>query len=135
MPTSGDGDAFPGQLHRVRPRVLPERDRLGGQMSLVGPEAADIHPLGLIAGPEAGGSGAWGGGGKLGGARARVAVASGGGPAGRNGPAPLFARMEERLQVDEDRVLARRDEVLAVEVGRIERVEQRQVPSLALVEA
>ena len=40
MPASRHGDAFTGQFHGVRTRVLPARDRLGEHLPRVGPEAA-----------------------------------------------------------------------------------------------
>ena len=42
--------------------------------------------------------------------------------------------MEERFQVDQHRVLPRRDQVLEVEIGRLQCIQQRQVAALALIE-
>ena len=47
----------------------------------------------------------------------------------------VHARMEKRLQIDQDRMFTGRDEVVAVKVGRLEGVENRQVSALALIEA
>ena len=43
--------------------------------------------------------------------------------------------MEEGLKVDQDRMLAGGDEVLQVEIGRLDGIQQRQVAALALVKA
>jgi hypothetical protein len=42
--------------------------------------------------------------------------------------------VEERLQVDQDRVLAGRDQVLEVKVGRLQGIQHREGSTLALIE-
>jgi hypothetical protein len=71
--------------------------------------------------------------------QADAADGVGHGPHGRVGPLAAITggdpRLEEGLQIDQDRVLAGRDQVLVVEIGRLQRVEQGQVGALPLVEA
>ena len=95
-------------------------------MSRVGPEAAEIQPPGLLVGPEALGEEPY--------AEDRVGHGFVGELVGRDRIARGFAGVKEGLQVDQDRVFTGRYEVLEVEVRRIERVEERQVPPLAPVE-
>lgn len=45
------------------------------------------------------------------------------------------SRVEERFQIEQDRVFSGRNQVLGVEIGGLQSVQQRQVGALALVEA
>ena len=46
-----------------------------------------------------------------------------------------LTRVEEGLQVDQHRVFACSDEVVAMEVSRAEQVQQRQISSLSLIKS